>query len=85
MLWLRTDGDTDWHRNLLAHAECRVVLDDRELAARHEPGEAVEADLRRLVELWRAKYGPIWVPDWFVERGRVPVKIRLTDAAAGAF
>lgn len=76
-LWLRTDGATDWHRNLVAHAECRVILDGREVAARYEPSADVDADLKRLVELWRAKYGAMWVQDWYVERGRVPVKLRL--------
>ncbi len=82
MLWLRTDQGRskrgpDWYQNLLAEPRCRVAVDDHEIPARFEPGPDLDADLRRLVELWRAKYGAIWVQDWYVERGRVPVKLRL--------
>ena len=76
-LWLRTDGETDWHRNLVAEPNARVVIDGREMRVRYEPSRDRDADLRRLVERWRAKYGPMWVQDWFVETGRVPVRLRL--------
>ncbi len=77
LLWLRTDGATDWHRNLRAHPEATVVVDGAERRARYEPSANIEADLKKLVELWRAKYGAMWVQDWYVERGREPVKLRL--------
>jgi deazaflavin-dependent oxidoreductase (nitroreductase family) len=79
-LWLRTDGETDWHRNLRSDPRARVIIDGRELAARYEPSADRDADLKRLVELWRAKYGPMWVQDWYFERGREPVKLRLSPA-----
>jgi hypothetical protein len=51
-------------------------------AARGEAARVPIADeaaaLRRLVELWRAKYGAEWVADWYVERGRVPVLLRVS-------
>jgi hypothetical protein len=78
-LWLRTDGATDWHRNLVASGEARVVLDGAEFHARYEPSTDRDAELRRLVELWRAKYGPMWVQDWYFERGRQPVKLRISS------
>ena len=42
-----------------------------------EPVADEAAALRRLVEIWRAKYGVDYVSDWYVDRGRVPVAIRL--------
>ena len=78
-LWLRTDGATDWHRNLVANPDARVMIDAQESAVRYEPSIDRDADLRRLVALWRAKYGAMWVQDWFVERGREPVKLRVQD------
>lgn len=76
-LWLRTDGDTDWLRNLRGHAACVVRIGDREIRARYEPLSDRAAGLKRLVALWRAKYGPDWVQDWYVERGREPVVLRV--------
>jgi len=80
----RSGRGPDWYRNLLADPRCRVVIGDREHEALYEPSTDPIADLRCLVELWRAKYGPEWVQDWYVEKGRVPVKLRLgqTDAKA---
>ena len=78
VVWLRTDGATDWHRNLVAHPEARIVIDGQELAARYEPSGDRESDLKRLVDLWRAKYGSMWVQDWYFEHGREPVKLRLS-------
>lgn len=84
VLWLRADDNTPgWLLNLEAEPRCRVVLDGREVDAVYEPSAAPEADLRRLVELWRAKYGAEWVQDWYVEKGRVPVRLRL-QAAEGS-
>lgn len=77
LLWLRTDErHPDWYLNLKTEQRCRVVIDGEELEARLEPSSD-PADLRHLVELWRAKYGAGWVQDWYVEKGRVPVKVRL--------
>jgi hypothetical protein len=56
-----------------------VILDDQEHDARFEPSSD-PGDLRRLVELWREKYGAEYVQDWYVEKGRVPVKVRLLPA-----
>lgn len=83
VLWLRTDVRApDWLRNLRAHPECVVRVDGHELSARYEPVEDPDAALKHLVALWRAKYGPEWVQDWYVERGREPVRLRIVDPAA---
>jgi hypothetical protein len=83
-LWLRTDSGTrhgpDWYRNLVADPRCRVLVDGEEVEAAYEPSQDLEADLKRLVTLWRAKYGAMWVQDWYVEKGRVPVRLRLATA-----
>ncbi|MEK7863489.1 MAG: nitroreductase/quinone reductase family protein [Chloroflexota bacterium] len=76
-LWLRTDPDTDWYRNLLAEPRCRVQLDQANVDAVREVVPDQEPALRRLVDMWRTKYGGEWVADWYVERGRVPVRLRL--------
>jgi F420H(2)-dependent quinone reductase len=69
----------DWYLNLRAEPRCRVLVEGEELEARFQEGAPAEgaSDLRRLVELWRGKYGAEWVQDWYVEKGRVPVKVRL--------
>lgn len=79
-LWLRADADSDWYRNLLAHPRCRVRVGAHDLEGEHEPIADHQQALRRLIELWRKKYGQEWVGDWYVERGRVPVRIRMVDA-----
>lgn len=76
-LWLRTDRDTDWFRNLVAEPACRVRLGAESVGAVREALPDEDAALRRLVDLWRAKYGGEWVADWYVERGRTPVRLRL--------
>jgi hypothetical protein len=83
VLWLRADeSEPDWLRNLKAHAECAVRIGQQELAARYEPIDDRDAALRHVVTLWRAKYGPEWVQDWYVERGREPVRLRIFGAGA---
>lgn len=84
--WIRrrTGRRPDWYLNLHADPRCRVILDGQERDAVFEPPpdplSPPDSDLRRLVELWRAKYGAEWVQDWYVEKGRVPVKVRLLPA-----
>lgn len=77
-LWLRADADADWYRNLRAHPRCELRADGRAFAGTFVPSHDPDADLRRVVELWREKYGREWVGDWYVERGRVPVRIDIT-------
>jgi hypothetical protein len=48
-------------------------------AARYEPSRDLEGDLRRVVSLLREKYGAEWVADWYVERGRVAVRLRPVE------
>jgi len=92
-LWLRTDSDSDWYRNLLADPRCRVQFDGREvegifapiagtatLSAGQEPIADDRRGLRHLIDIWRNKYGREWVGDWYVERGRIPVRIRIVSA-----
>jgi len=76
-VWLRTDHDTDWYRNLLRDSHCRIRVGSSELAGTSEPIADAAAALRHVVELFRAKYGAEWVSDWYVERGRTPVRLRL--------
>lgn len=82
VLWLRTDElAPDWLRNLRAHPDCIARVGEHELAARYEPLQDRDAALRHLVALWRTKYGPEWVQDWYVEKGREPVRLLIEDAA----
>lgn len=67
----------DWYRNLEAEPRCRIRVGGRALSGVHEPLADREAALRAAVALWRAKYGADWVADWYVDFGRVPVKIRV--------
>jgi hypothetical protein len=75
----RTESDrtSDWLRNLEHDPHARVRIADAELAARYEPSADPAADLRRAVELLREKYGAEWVGDWYLDAGRIPVKLRL--------
>ena len=77
VLWLRGDADADWYRNLSADPSCRIRVDGMEVGGMREEVADEDAALRRLVDLWRAKYGPEWVGDWYVERGRIPVRVRV--------
>jgi deazaflavin-dependent oxidoreductase (nitroreductase family) len=77
MLWLRTDHAADWYRNLRKDPNARIRVGARELSARSEPIADEAAALRHVVDLFRAKYGAEWVSDWYVERGRAPVRLRL--------
>lgn len=81
LLWLRGDPDADWYRNLMAHAECRIRVGKTELRGTRLENDDEAADLRRLVDLWRSKYGPEWVSDWYVEHGRIPVRVRVEAPA----
>ncbi len=76
-VWLRTDHDSDWYRNLRRDPQCRIRVGTTELPAVTEPIADEAAALRHVVELFRAKYGVEWVSDWYVERGRAPVRLRL--------
>jgi hypothetical protein len=75
----RTESDrtTDWLRNLEHAPHAMVRIGDAELPARYERSTDPAGDLRRAVELLRAKYGAEWVADWYLEMGRIPVKLRL--------
>lgn len=78
-LWLRTDRDADWYRNLRRERRCVIVAGAERAVAELMPITDEAAALRRIVELWRAKYGAEWVGDWYVERGRVPVRLRVVE------
>ena len=75
----RTESDrtADWLRNLEHDPHARVRVADAELAARYEPSTDLAADLRRVVGLLREKYGAECVGDWYLDAGRIPVKLRL--------
>jgi hypothetical protein len=77
----RTEADrtSDWLRNLEHDPDARVRIADAELPARYEASVDPAADLRRAVELLREKYGAEWVGDWYLDAGRIPVKLRLTS------
>ena len=76
-IWLRTDRSSDWYRNLQGDPHCRIRVGTTELGAVREPIDDEAAALRHVVDLFRAKYGAEWVGDWYVERGRTPVRLRL--------
>ncbi|HUG06551.1 MAG TPA: nitroreductase/quinone reductase family protein [Candidatus Limnocylindria bacterium] len=76
-VWLRTDHGSDWYRNLRRDPRCHIRLGATVLAAVSETIADEAAALRRVVDLFRVKYGAEWVSDWFVERGRAPVRLRL--------
>jgi deazaflavin-dependent oxidoreductase (nitroreductase family) len=76
-IWLRTDRDGDWYRNLVRDPRCRIRVGTAERGAVREPIDDEAAALRHVVDLFRAKYGAEWVGDWYVERGRMPVRLRL--------
>ena len=76
-LWLRTDRTSDWYRNLRRDPHVTIRVAGDELDATNEPIADEAAALRHVVELFRAKYGAEWVSDWYVERGRAPVRLRL--------
>jgi len=82
-VWLRTDHDADWLRNLERDPRCRIRVAGIERPARREPVADEAAALRRIVEVWRAKYGQEWVADWYVERGRVPVRLVVESEECG--
>lgn len=75
------ERDPDWLRNLTVHPEATIHVGEATFGARYEAPADPEAELRRVVDLMRAKYGADWVEDWYIDRGRVPVRLRL-DAAA---
>ncbi len=72
-----SDRTSDWLRNLEHDPQARVRIADAELGARYEPSTDAGADLRRAVELLRQKYGAEWVGDWYLDSGRIPVRLRL--------
>ena len=78
ILWLRSDADTDWYRNLRTDPRCHIRVEGVVLDGLYERSADEAADLHRLVALWREKYGKEWVGDWYVERGRIPVRVRVT-------
>jgi len=71
------ERDPDWLRNLADHPRCEILVGQARISAFYERSTDPEADLRRTVELMREKYGGDWVADWYVDRGRVPVRLRL--------
>jgi len=75
----RTESDrtADWLRNLKRDPRARVRIGDAEIEARYEPSADPSGDVRRAVELLREKYGAEWVGDWYLDAGRIPVKLRL--------
>jgi deazaflavin-dependent oxidoreductase (nitroreductase family) len=77
VIWLRTDHSSDWYRNLGKDPRCQIRIGSSEIAAVREPIADQAAALRHVVALFRAKYGVEWVSDWYVERGRAPVRLRL--------
>ena len=76
-VWLRTDRSSDWYRNLLRDPHCQIRAGATEVGAVKEPIDDEAAALRHVVDLFRAKYGAEWVGEWYVERGRTPVRLRL--------
>ena len=94
-VWLRTGGrapapdatgvrrggtpPTDWLRNLEHTPRARLRVGGAEIAVRYEPSADRDEDLRRAVALLREKYGSEWVADWYLDTGRIPVRLRLEE------
>ena len=80
-LWLRADEregrGPDWYLNLRHEPRCQVEVDGHRLDGRLVPTADRDAALRRLVTLWREKYGALWVSDWYIDTGRLPVRIAV--------
>jgi hypothetical protein len=77
VVWLRTDRDADWYRNLVVAGRCRLRFGAVEIEGSPEAVTDEASALRHVVAIWRAKYGVDFVSDWYVDHGRVPVRIRL--------
>ena len=75
----RTESDrtSDWLQNLEHDPRARVRIASAEIEAKYEPSTDPGADLQRAVELLRGKYGAEWVGDWYLDAGRIPVKLRV--------
>jgi F420H(2)-dependent quinone reductase len=73
----KLERETDWIRNLEHDPHARVRIAGAELPVVYERSADPSLDLRHAVELLREKYGPEWVGDWYLEAGRIPVKLRL--------
>lgn len=71
-----SERTSDWLRNLEHEPAAVVRVGDAEFRARYEPSTAPADDLRRAVDLLREKYGVEWVGDWYLDAGRIPVKLR---------
>ncbi len=80
-IWLRTDRTADWYRNLDRTGKCEILAGGERGVAERVRVDDEAAALRRLVGLWREKYGAEYVADWYVERGRVPVRLRVVSDA----
>ena len=74
---VRSERETDWVRNLEHDPHARVRIADADLSATYEPSADIGGDLGRAVDLLRQKYGAEWVGDWYLEMGRIPVRLRL--------
>jgi hypothetical protein len=72
-----SDRTSDWLRNLEHDPHALVRIADAELPALYEPSRDLPADLRRAVALLREKYGAEWVGDWYLDAGRIAVKLRI--------
>ena len=73
----KSERETDWLKNLEHDPNAWIRIADAELPAMYEPSADPAADLRRAVDLLREKYGAEWVADWYLELGRISVKLRL--------
>ena len=79
-IWLRGDRGADWLRNLEHDPRCRLRVGSTVLDGVRERVADEGSALRHVVTLLRAKYGAEWVADWYVDHGRVPVRIALGRA-----
>jgi hypothetical protein len=73
----QSDRNADWLRNLKHDPRAGVRIGDAEIEARYEQSADPDGDLRRAVELLREKYGAEWVGDWYLDAGRIPVRLRV--------
>ena len=67
----------DWYRNLGVDPRCRIRVAGHDLAGTARVLADRPAVLQRAIELWREKYGAEWVADWYLDAGRLPVRVDL--------
>ncbi|MBI4312741.1 MAG: nitroreductase family deazaflavin-dependent oxidoreductase [Chloroflexi bacterium] len=70
-------GSTHWSRNLEAHPEATLHVKRRMLRARLEPLADPAGTKPRVTALFREKYGPQVVAQWYEGHDNLPVRLKV--------